>query len=262
MNHTTQNRRRWKAIAASAGLAYALFVLIACTGVQRNIVAPPAIAGATFVGSQECAQCHTNITGAFHDATHAHLAAPSSTTKEIGCESCHGPGSLHVQSGGGAGTIVNPKQSPEACFQCHLDKKSEAALPHAHPILAGKMSCGDCHDPHKGDAVLGKGSQLANVNDTCLKCHVTQRGPFVFEHEAVREGCVQCHNPHGSVNEKMLKARNQALCLQCHFQQQTAPGQILIGGINHAQLLTRGTCWTAGCHEAIHGSHANSTLRY
>ena len=236
-------------------------LLVACVGFDRTIVAPPAVANASFVGSGECAQCHANITGMFHDATHARLNATAGHAKEIGCESCHGPGSAHVQSGGEIGTIVNPRQSPEACFQCHLDKRSEFNLPHSHPVIAGKVSCVDCHDPHKGDAVLGTGAQLASMNETCFKCHTAQQGPFVFEHEAVREGCVTCHNPHGSVNDKLLKARNQALCLQCHVQQQT-PGALLIGGMDHRAFIQRGTCWTAGCHEAVHGSHANSSLRY
>ena len=236
--------------------------LISCVvSSQRSIVAPPTISGASFVGSAECRQCHTQITDNFHDATHARLRA-SDAGKEISCEACHGPASTHVQSGGATGTIVNPRRSPETCFQCHLDKRAEFSLPHGHPVLAGKMSCTDCHNPHRGDTIMGGGTQLASMNETCLKCHSAQRGPFVFEHEALREGCVTCHNPHGSVNEKMLKARNQALCLQCHFQQQTTSGQLLIGGIDHRPFVARGTCWTAGCHEAIHGSHANSTLRY
>lgn len=238
-----------------------LFALVSCVMTDRAIVAPPAVAGATFVGSRECSQCHPSITRNFHDATHARLTANTSNSQEIGCEACHGPASAHVQSGGAAGTIVNPKNSPQACFQCHLDKRGEFSLPHTHPVLAGKVSCNDCHDPHRGDAVLGEPRGLASRNETCFKCHTLQRGPFVFEHEAVREGCVTCHNPHGSVNAKMLRARNQALCLQCHFQQQ-APGQLLIGGVDHRPFVTRGTCWSAGCHEAIHGSHASSSLRF
>lgn len=249
-------------IVLTLAAAIWLSLLISCVVVNRTIVAPPTIAGARFVGSQECTQCHANITGNFHDATHARLALEGSRGTEVGCESCHGPASAHVQSGGARGTIVNPRQSPEACFQCHQDKRGEFNLPHGHPVLAGKMSCVDCHDPHRGESAPGRGTQLASMNETCLKCHAAQGGPFVFEHEAVREGCVTCHNPHGSVNEKMLKARNQALCLQCHFQQQTPAGRLLIGGVDHRAFVTRGTCWTAGCHEAIHGSHANSTLRY
>jgi hypothetical protein len=26
--------------------------------------------------------------------------------------------------------------------------------------------------------------------------------------------------------------------------------------------VQQGTCWTAGCHEAVHGSRVNSSLRY
>ena len=254
----TPSRRRSTIIATAIGTQ----LLISCAITSnRTIVAPPTIAGATFVGAAECRQCHQDIASGFHDATHARLQG-SEAGKNISCEACHGPASTHVQTGGAAGTIVNPRSSPEACFQCHLDKRGEFALPHGHPVLAGKMSCTDCHNPHQGDAVMGAGTQLASMNETCLKCHAAQRGPFAFEHEALRDGCITCHNPHGSVNEKMLKARNQSLCFQCHFQQQAPGGQLLIGGIDHRPFLARGTCWTAGCHEAIHGSHANSSLRY
>jgi DmsE family decaheme c-type cytochrome len=188
--------------------------------------------------------------------------AKGGNAQDIGCESCHGPGSLHAKAGGGRDNIVNPNSSPETCFQCHLDKRGEFSLPNAHPVLAGKMSCSDCHEPHKGDAILENSGSIDGLNATCTKCHVQQAGPYVFEHEASREGCVVCHNPHGSINAKMLKARNQNLCLQCHFQQQTAPGVILIGGRDHASFLSRGTCWSAGCHESVHGSHVSSSLRF
>lgn len=257
-------RDRTRRIAIGAGVAWAA-LCVSCVGVDRALLAPPAApkaANAEFVGRGECAQCHADITGNFHDATHARLAARGKPPKDIGCETCHGPGSAHVQSGGMVGTIVNPRQAPEACFQCHLDQRGEFRLPHGHPVLAGKMTCTDCHDPHRGDAVRGGGTQLASMNDTCFQCHQAQRGPFVFEHEAVRDGCVTCHNPHGSVNDKMLKVRNQALCLQCHFQQQTATGELLIGDVDHRPFVARGTCWSAGCHEAVHGSHATSALRF
>jgi hypothetical protein len=69
--------------------------------------------------------------------------------RDIGCESCHGPGSLHAKAGGGRDNIVNPNSSPETCFQCHLDKRGEFSLRNAHPVLSGKMSCSDCHDRTK-----------------------------------------------------------------------------------------------------------------
>lgn len=249
--------------AVYGGIALWGALLVSCVTVNRTLMfAPPQVAGATFVGSKECAQCHENITSGFHDATHAKLVAQGDAGKNIGCESCHGPGSLHTKAGGGAGTIINPARNPDGCYQCHLDKRGEFQLQNSHPVAHGKMSCSDCHEAHRGDAVTGGGTQLEPVNASCVRCHEAQRGPFVFEHEALRESCTTCHNPHGSVNPKMLKARNQALCLQCHFQQQTITGQLLIGGRDHAAFVQRGTCWTAGCHEAVHGSHVNSSLRF
>ena len=102
----------------------------------------------------------------------------------------------------------------------------------------------------------------ATERDTCGQCHAAQRGPFVFEHEAVREGCTTCHAVHGSINAKLLTQRNHTLCLKCHMQQQTAPGSIVIGGLDHTRFVSRGTCWSAGCHEAVHGSQIGSSLRY
>ena len=124
------------------------------------------------------------------------------------------------------------------------------------------MTCSECHPPHKGRAHLGGSTALLNQDESCLRCHPAQRGPHVFEHEAMREGCATCHNPHGSVNAKMLTLRDANLCLKCHFQQQTAGGSIVIGGFNHTLAVQQGTCWTAGCHEAVHGSRVSSSLRF
>jgi len=251
---------RHKSTLIFGGAALWGALLVSCVVINRAVIMPPHVPGATFVGSQDCATCHEGVTGHFAGSTHAKLMAPGDNEKNIGCEACHGPGSIHSKIGSGHTNIVNPGSNPEACFQCHQDKRGEFALPHAHPI--DKVSCSECHDPHKGDAIMTGGTKLATANDACLKCHEAQRGPHVFEHEAMRDNCSTCHNPHGTVNEKMLKSRNQTLCLQCHYQQQTVTGQLLIGGRDHASFVQRGTCWTAGCHEAVHGSHVNSSLRF
>lgn len=243
------------------GCSCAIALLVACVAVQRTVVVPPSIPGAEFVGSANCAECHENITKGFSTATHARLEAKGPHGAELGCESCHGPGSLHAQSGGANHTIINPKKSPDACFQCHLEMRGRFNLPHHHPVPEGKVTCSDCHDPHKGSAIVGGGTAIQSMNETCFKCHTAQRGPHVFEHEASREGCITCHEPHGSINQKMLTERNATLCLKCHYQKQRAAG-LLIGGRDHSGFLSRGTCWSAGCHEAVHGSQVNSSLRF
>ena len=239
--------------------------LVSCVMVDRPVVIPSQVRGAEIVGSQACTKCHGNIARGFHDATHAHLVQPAADGKQrnISCESCHGGGSLHIKAGTRE-TIVNPKISPETCISCHINTRAEFSLPHTHPVLSGKIACSECHDPHQGPALVGGGARslAANSDAVCAKCHQAQAGPFAFEHEAMREGCVSCHSPHGSVNDKMLKARNVSLCYQCHFQPQGSTTAIMHGGVDHSPNVIRGTCWTAGCHEAIHGSHANSNLRY
>lgn len=248
---------------AAGGGAGLLLVLISCGATSRVMMVTPNISGATFAGSEACAACHEEVTRDFGTADHAKLMAKGENAVDMGCESCHGPGSKHVDSGGGSGTIHNPGKSAETCFQCHLDKRSEFSLPYSHPVLSGKMTCGNCHDPHKGRATKGGGTQLAGKNHACAECHLTQTTAFVFSHGAVRQGCSTCHNPHGSVNAKMLIERNSNLCLKCHYNIQTGGAdQITIGGRSHiGSFLKRGTCWTSGCHEAPHGSNVSKHLR-
>jgi predicted CXXCH cytochrome family protein len=265
---------------AGGGASTAL-ILISCGTTGRTMMAPPSIAGASFIGSEACSECHEKINRDFKTADHAKLQAKGKNAVDMGCESCHGPGSKHKESGGEDGTIVNPHKSPETCFQCHLDKKAEFSLPYAHPVLAGKMTCSDCHDPHKGNAVKGGGTQLHGNNETCAECHKAQTQHFIFSHDAVKEGCSTCHNPHGSVNQKMLTQRNATLCLKCHFDSHTGLGVNGGGAAISGQMgpsgshgptsptgsgatsrFNQGTCWSAGCHEAVHGSNTNVELRF
>ncbi|MBI4624352.1 MAG: hypothetical protein HY736_14195 [Verrucomicrobia bacterium] len=269
---------RWtKNTLIFGGAALWGLLLISCVMAHRAVLAPPFIAGAEFVGTKECAQCHEDKTDNFASATHNRIVLSNASLGSTGCESCHGQGSLHVKSGGARGTIVNPRRSPETCFQCHLDKRGQFSLPNSHPVLAGQVSCADCHDVHSGNAVRDTGTAYINTNATCTKCHVAQKGPFVFEHAAMKEGCTSCHNPHGTINQRMLVARDANLCLRCHLQQPAAgsSGQInanairsaVVNGVkvasveNHNTRLMQGTCWSASCHEAPHGSNVNNHFR-
>jgi len=246
-------------------LVAVLISFMACQSVNRTVLAVPQTMGAEYMGTEDCMLCHEDLGRDFHNTAHARLMVDEETGIELGCESCHGPGSLHSMEGEGRHLIHNPGRSPEACVQCHIDVQGQFALPNSHPVATGnRVACIDCHDPHgeTDSALLAEGIHTAEAA-SCAECHPAQAGPFVFEHEAMREGCSACHEPHGSVNPKMLKVASASLCLQCHFTERRQ-NSLMIGGVDHTGFgfIQQGSCWTAGCHEAVHGSHANGSLRY
>jgi predicted CXXCH cytochrome family protein len=278
VNRFSAGGGRW--LALIGGVMAPLLVVISCSTVSRSVVQLPNVPGASYIGSDQCDTCHDDIYKDFVTADHARLMARGTNALDAGCESCHGPCSTHAESGGdtkppytftsgraetdsyGARLGVEPARSEETvCYQCHADVRAQFQLPDHHPVPEGHMSCSDCHDPHKGSIFLGGGTSELSENEMCLRCHPAERGPYVFEHEAMREGCTTCHNPHGSINAKLLSVRDANLCFRCHFQQ-VSNGRILIGGSDHTLRLQEGTCWTAGCHEAIHGSQVNSALQF
>jgi predicted CXXCH cytochrome family protein len=255
------------------------FGLMSCRTVNRSVVVLPDVPGASYIGSRECETCHDEIVRGFATADHAKLIAEGPNALHAGCESCHGPSSLHAESGGEVkppysftagrpGSSSFPaladepaRQIETVCFTCHANVRGQFNLPYHHPVPEGRLSCTECHPPHHGPAHTGGGTAILSENESCLRCHAAQRGPFVFEHEAMREGCSACHASHGSVNDKLLKVRDSNLCLRCHFQR-VSGNRLLIGGSDHTLRVQQGTCWTAGCHEAVHGSRVSSSLRF
>ena len=139
------------------------------------------------------------------------------------------------------------KPQPELCYGCHGNIQAQFALPTHHRVPEGAMNCTDCHNTH---GTSNRATLRQSGWETCTQCHVEKRGPFVFEHSAVKvEGCTACHTPHGSVNARLLVRREtRFLCLQCHVDPFAA-------NVPHGRLSfqTRGDC--TRCHAAIHGSN-------
>jgi predicted CXXCH cytochrome family protein len=254
------------ALTSAAGL---VLLVNSCSTVDRASVEPLQIEGATYVGDKACLDCHANIARVFPASPHARLRLENGQMRgQYGCESCHGPASKHIAMAGTSGPdrfIINPGREPAACLKCHLETQAEFHFPQHHPVLEGKMNCVQCHDPHGMDIMKPAGGlAMARLNENCAGCHREQTKPVIFEHPALREGCTSCHNPHGSINAKMLTIRDSNLCIRCHAQAATpgTGGQIYFGNINHTGFLRYGTCWTAGCHTAVHGSNTQPYLIY
>ena len=232
--------------AASVLLAALGLFFSSCGTVQRQVVVPPHIPGASFIGNDQCYYCHTNYTHSFRGNVHFRVQADlESKPGGTSCESCHGPGSLHAAAPRDrAQYILNPRKDPQACLTCHVDVHLQFRLPVRHPVLEGHLNCVQCHDPHGREIFKPAGGLgMARLNEQCAQCHREQARTFVFEHEAMREGCVTCHQPHGSIHPKLLTDRDANLCLKCHAQVQTGGGELWIGKVDHRSLLSLGTCW-------------------
>ncbi len=279
-NRCSNFRKMGRTTVLAAGTAGLLLAAISCGTLTRHAVVLPEVPGAHYVGSSACEDCHDDLCRSFKTADHARLIAKGKNGLDGGCESCHGPASLHVDSGGdvkppysfsagrpqaqslsGRYPLETARAIENVCFQCHMDVRGQFNLPNHHPVMEGRMTCVQCHPPHKGIAHAGGSTKLMAQEENCQQCHAEQKGVYVFEHEAMNEGCTACHTPHGSVNPKLLTERNATLCLKCHFQQ-VKNGSILIGGVPHESFLRSGTCWSAGCHEAVHGSRVSPSLRF
>ena len=262
-------------IALLSGLSPRAGVLYAAGATQQAAVAQnaPAPNSADYVGSDVCATCHVEqheidrfrkvaaqrLQGVAladldeidetclgcHSGTHPNFLRSPHAKAGVSCTSCHS-----VHAGDTEDKLLKASQ-PKLCFQCHTDVKPAFDMPFHHKVNEGLVKCSDCHDVH-GTFGNNNIKSTADQNAICTKCHMENRGPFVFEHPAVKaEGCLGCHTPHGSQNARLLNVPNvNQLCNQCHSPVSAAT----VHGMN-AGSADRNPCIT--CHTMIHGSNIN-----
>jgi DmsE family decaheme c-type cytochrome len=193
--------------------------------IATNVQVSPALAqGSTaqagYVGEATCLTCHQDQSYAGTRHGHAFEARTPAATR--GCESCHGPGQKHAESGDPAlirsFNRLSASEASDACTTCH--NRASHALWDGSPHDQRNISCTTCHSVHapKGPSQL----KAKTVTDQCATCHrnVTNK-QYRFNHMPVREGtltCASCHNVHGSTNVKLLKAGTtiDESCTSCH----------------------------------------------
>src|SRR3989338_4272888 len=163
---------------------FMIFVCSAQTAVAEN--SAPKIAGAQFVGTETCVTCHEEQAQRFKLTSHYRVLGEKEEVLGGGCESCHGPGSVHADSQSKKDIV---RYDPENCFSCHMDRKGEFLLQSHHPVVEGRVKCTDCHSPHGTELETMNTVSMQKSDQTCFKCHKEMKGPFVFEHDVMREGC-------------------------------------------------------------------------
>ncbi|MBI5395196.1 MAG: hypothetical protein HZA91_07880 [Verrucomicrobia bacterium] len=248
-----------KAIIAALAVAGVCIAVISCATMEHVAAVPPMIPGAKYVGDDMCATCHEKVAHDFKRTSHGmRVLKEKGETK--GCESCHGPGSLHAEADGAKGKIL--RGNWDTCYTCHQRVRSEFALQYHHPVPEGRIGCNDCHTIH---GPVKAGVQEVS-NETCYKCHQQIRGPWTFEHEPVeRDACSVCHSVHGSINTRLLVERDYNLCVKCHY---SASQYQSVGHYAHRRALNpAGIAGGArysictGCHRGVHGSNFSKELR-
>ncbi len=176
-----------------------------------------------FVGNDACATCHDAQAKGMADNPHSKLALQHGGTGAT-CESCHGAGKAHVESGGDITKIVriskrSPKEVDATCLGCHANTHPNfLRSPHAK---AG-VSCLSCHSVHK--AAPDTALLIAKQPTLCFTCHTDVKPSFDMPfHHKVNEGvvkCSDCHDAHGTFLPNNLRATadQNAICTKCHME--------------------------------------------
>lgn len=192
---------------------------------------PPATpaAPAKLAGMEACGECHSDQVENLARTTHGRTTR---TTPEgaAACESCHGPGSDHIEGGGDITKIrsFNKKMSNTdvvaVCLTCH--EQGEDSHWKGSPHDNRNLSCLSCHRIHPEKEVpehlLAKGTEFA----TCTQCHMRRKASLYRSgHMPMREGtmrCTSCHNPHGSVGPALLRqVSTNENCYTCHAEKRS-----------------------------------------
>ncbi len=206
---------------------------------------PAPVGDAEYLGDAVCLTCHEALQEGFTEhyskTIHAKVLAPQNALNEQmarGCEACHGPGSAHVEAGGGkavGGMLSFDGTSPEevrtqdaVCLECHRGGERRFWPGSTHDTR--DVGCTSCHTVMRS---VSESGQLAHKTEvrTCAECHQIQNArqfrnshmplrPGAFQSSTAVDGkmsCSSCHNPHGTVTENLIAhISSRDNCLSCH----------------------------------------------
>jgi len=148
----------------------------------------------------DCGSCHTTGYTAADNASTDSLISGSWNEEGIGCEACHGPGSLHRDSPSQVKPALDPKT---ACAGCHGQaletgiKAEDGLIFHTQQsaeLSAGAKSfftCDGCHNAH-ASAHYDAGASGEALIKECTSCHTDKTVGLGMQSLK----CIDCHMPY------------------------------------------------------------------
>lgn len=215
-----------------------------------------ALESAAYIGDVTCRGCHAPTNEHYLHTLHSKTFEynPQDDAQARNCEACHGPGSAHLASPEDPAALIGYRYNSVApvalkndtCLQCHSGDERIHWFGSMHDNQ--ELACSDCHDPmaaYSRNGLLRK----AVTSEVCFDCHQQQRLEFrKRSHMPLPEGkisCIDCHNPHGSSTDPLLKADSaNQVCYTCHAEKR--------GPFIWEHAPVRENCMN--CHEP-HGSN-------
>jgi len=193
-----------------------LLACVAASGVQAQewldemlVHRTPAFTGEN---PENCLVCHSGQRmRSIAEGAHGNTEDSRAPFGNNGCESCHGPASIHVsRAHGGKGfppligfgyaKVAAPRdQQIEACMYCHGGSQEGMDVTPFEGTTHDKwiVTCSSCHQVHaEEDPVLTRSTQAK----VCFTCHADQEEGHQKVGRRVpdfsRMGCAGCHKVH------------------------------------------------------------------
>ena len=203
--------------------------------------------------NSRCADCHTtNYRKNFSEAVDSYASTWSEMG--VGCEACHGPGSLHVERIQ-AGEYSDKQSGFLTDLSNHSDFYFDATSPIA--INKGKSSsnqlkvCAECHSRREALGERQEGSEYSDVYrlsllregmyfpDGKIEDEVYVHGSFLQSkmHQA-GVVCSSCHDPHSA----KLRMPGDKVCSRCHLPEVFAKKE------HHGHSTTESSPGCLECH--------------
>jgi len=183
-------------------------------------------------GNELCLDCHKDMSADVRKVRFKH----KSLENRKGCLNCHDP---HASA---KSSFLLESQAPTLCLKCHKTDKASFAKKHMnYPVK--NADCTSCHNPHGSNnrGIIFDVAHAAVTEGKCTECHQkptslkTKKKTTQLCRECHKDmvdqtfnknrvhwplvdkvGCVNCHDPHATKEQKLLKGSIVNVCGRCH----------------------------------------------